>query len=71
VDPAGRLDVLVADLSSDDGWAAAMTGADLVLHVASPFQAVDEAHADEIIRPARDGALRVLAARAAGVSRVS
>ena len=41
------------------------------LHVASPFPAGVPKHEDELIVPARDGALRVLrAARAAGVKRV-
>jgi dihydroflavonol-4-reductase len=42
-----------------------------VLHVASPFPNAAPAHEDELIIPARDGALRVLrAARDAGVRRV-
>ncbi|HEU5391284.1 MAG TPA: NAD-dependent epimerase/dehydratase family protein [Streptosporangiaceae bacterium] len=36
-DPAGRLSFAVADLTSDDGWDAAVKGADHVLHVASPL----------------------------------
>jgi nucleoside-diphosphate-sugar epimerase len=60
-----------ADLMSDAGWAEAVTGADYVLHVASPFPATVPKHEDELIIPARDGALRVLkAARDAGVKRV-
>ena len=46
-------------------------GADYVLHVASPISAVDPKSDDELVRPARDGTLRVLkAARDAGVKRV-
>ncbi|MEU3978820.1 NAD-dependent epimerase/dehydratase family protein [Streptomyces sp. NPDC026672] len=68
VDPAGRLDFAVADLTSDDGWDAALQGVDRVLHVASPLGANSEA---DLVGPARDGTLRVLrAATAAGVRRV-
>ncbi len=60
-----------ADLLSDDGWAAALAGCDLVLHVASPVQPGHVENEDELIVPAREGALRVLrAARDAGVRRV-
>jgi nucleoside-diphosphate-sugar epimerase len=60
-----------ADLLSDDGWDAAVEGCEHVLHVASPFPGVQPKDPDELIRPARDGALRVLrASRDAGVRRV-
>jgi dihydroflavonol-4-reductase len=60
-----------ADLTADGGWAEGMAGADYVLHVASPFPGTQPKDEDEIIIPARDGALRVLrAARDAGVKRV-
>lgn len=64
-----RLTVFAADLTSDEGWSAAMAGCDYVLHVASPLGGgVSE---DDLIGPARDGTLRVLrAAIAAGVKRV-
>lgn len=63
-----RLDVVTADLTSDDGWQEAMAGCDYVLHVASPLGA---GKPDELIGPARDGTLRVLrAATRAGVRRV-
>ncbi|WP_236791120.1 aldehyde reductase [Amycolatopsis sp. GM8] len=66
-----ELEVVAADLSADDGWAAALKGADYVLHLASPFPAEAPANDDEVIRPAREGTLRVLAAaREAGVRRV-
>ncbi|MBT9471538.1 MAG: NAD-dependent epimerase/dehydratase family protein [Pseudomonadota bacterium] len=68
--PAGeRLAVFIADLTSDEGWGAAMAGCDYVLHVASPLGGgVDD---EALIGPARDGTLRVLrAAVAAGVKRV-
>jgi nucleoside-diphosphate-sugar epimerase len=60
-----------AQLESDSGWSAAVEGCDYVLHVASPFPAGTPRSDDELIVPARDGALRVLAAaHAAGVRRV-
>jgi dihydroflavonol-4-reductase len=64
-------DVVTADLSYDDGWAAAVEGCDYVLHVASPFPNEAPKSEDEVIRPAVDGTLRVLrAAAAADVRRV-
>ena len=38
-DPGDRLEVVSADLLSDDGWGEAVSGCDYVLHVASPFPA--------------------------------
>ena len=71
VDAGDRLSFAVADLTSDDGWAVAAAGCTHVLHVASPFPLEVPRHEDELIVPARDGALRVLrAARDAGVARV-
>jgi len=70
-DAADRVALFAADLTRDDGWAEAVAGCDFVLHVASPFPDTAPADADELIGPARDGALRVLkAARDAGVKRV-
>jgi dihydroflavonol-4-reductase len=66
-----RLTVHAADLTSDDGWAQAADGCRYVLHVASPFPPVQPKDPDELIVPARDGALRVLrAALDAGAERV-
>lgn len=66
-----RLRVFVANLEADAGWAEAAEGAEFVLHVASPFPAGTPRDENELIRPARDGALRVLrAARDAGARRV-
>lgn len=71
VDPGERLTFAVADLMSDDGWADAVRGVDYVLHVASPLGDGDSGDPDALIRPAREGVLRVLrAATAAGVKRV-
>ena len=66
-----RLTFAAADLERDAGWPEAVAGSDFVLHVASPFPPTVPKHEDELIVPAREGALRVLkAARAAGVKRV-
>ncbi len=70
-EPGDQLEFAVADLMSDDNWAEAVAGCDYVLHVASPFPLGVPKHEDELIVPAREGALRVLrAAREAGVRRV-
>jgi nucleoside-diphosphate-sugar epimerase len=66
-----RLSFIAADLENDAGWPEAVAGCEYVLHVASPFPANLPQHEDELIVPAREGALRVLrAARGAGVKRV-
>jgi len=63
------LQLVEAGLLSDDGWSEAIAGIEDVYHLASPM--VLTAGLDEVVRPARDGALRVLrAARAASVRRV-
>ena len=70
-EPGYRLSFIAADLENDAGWPEAVAGCDYVLHVASPFPASVPKHEDELIVPARDGALRVLrASRDAGVKRV-
>lgn len=70
LDPGG-LELVVADLESDDGWAGAVEGVRTVMHIASPFPSAMPEHDDDVIVPARDGTLRVLRhARDAGVSRV-
>ncbi|MBL9071097.1 MAG: NAD-dependent epimerase/dehydratase family protein [Sphingopyxis sp.] len=65
-----KLRFFAADLEHDDGWADAMAGCTHVAHVASPFPMGVPKHADELIVPAREGALRALRfAKAAGVRR--
>ncbi len=65
------LSFVEADLTSDAGWPEAVAGCAFVLHVASPFPTVQPRNEDDLIVPAREGALRVLrAARDAGVGRV-
>src|SRR5262249_25143372 len=58
-------------LTSDAGWDDAISGCDYVLHVASPFPPEQPKDPDELIVPARDGALRVIAKSLdAGVKRI-
>lgn len=67
-DDAG-LEVVTADLTSDEGWPAALDGCAEVYHVASPM--IQPEDPDEVLVPARDGTVRVLrAARDAGARRV-
>jgi dihydroflavonol-4-reductase len=66
-----RLSFFATDLTSDAGWSAAVAGCSHVAHVASPLPSNAVKHADELVVPARDGALRALRfARDAGVTRV-
>ena len=70
-EPGDRLSFIAADLEADAGWPEAVAGCEYVLHVASPFPAGVPRHEDELIVPAREGALRVLrASRNASVKRV-
>ena len=70
-DAGERLSFIAADLNQDAGWREACTECTAVLHVASPLPSSNPKSDDELVRPARDGALRVLAAaRDAGVRRV-
>jgi nucleoside-diphosphate-sugar epimerase len=70
-DPEAKLAFFQADLESDAGWREAVSGCDYVLHIASPFPPGLPRDENELIIPAREGALRVLrAARDAGVKRV-
>ena len=71
VDAQDRLSFRVADLTSDAGWDAAVSGCRHVLHIASPLGRHAPRDRDALVAPARDGALRVLAAATkAGVDRV-
>ena len=67
---AQSLRFFAVDLLADAGWGEAMAGCSHVAHVASPFTTNAPKHEDELIVPARDGALRGLRfARDAGVVR--
>lgn len=70
-EPGARLTFAAADLEKDDGWDTAVAGCEFVHHVASPFPAGAPKNEDELIVPAREGALRLLrAAKKTGVKRV-
>ncbi|MCH1442942.1 MAG: NAD-dependent epimerase/dehydratase family protein [Candidatus Poseidoniaceae archaeon] len=55
-----RFEVCSTDLLSDDGWEGAMEGIDAVIHTASPFSAQEPKDEQVLIRPAREGTVRVL-----------
>lgn len=66
-----KLSFFAADLMSDAGWAEATAGCSHVAHIASPLPSKAPKSADELIVPAREGALRALRfAREAGVQRL-
>jgi dihydroflavonol-4-reductase len=60
VDAAHHLTVHQADLMSDEHWDNVIEGCDYALHVASPFPPTQPKDPDELVRPAREGTLRVL-----------
>jgi dihydroflavonol-4-reductase len=64
--PVARLEFAEADLEQDAGWDAAVRGCEHVMHVASPFPAVQPRDEQDLIRPAVQGTLRVLRAAANG-----
>ncbi|WP_310496195.1 aldehyde reductase [Sandarakinorhabdus sp.] len=65
------LQLFQADLTSDAGWAEAVAGCDYVQHIASPIPDAEPKDENDLIVPAREGALRALRfAHGAGVKRV-
>ncbi len=69
--PDAQLRFFAADLMDDAGWAEAVAGCSHVAHVASPLPSGAVRHEDDLIVPAREGALRALRfARDAGVKRL-
>jgi len=65
------LEFAAADLGADNGWDEAVQGCHYVLHIASPFPSTRPKDDDDLIRPAREGTLRVLRAAArSGAHRV-
>lgn len=69
-DRLGALSLVEADLESDAGWDAAMAGADVLVHTASPFPTTSPKDPMVLIRPAVEGTRRVLAAaHRAGIGR--
>lgn len=70
-DKVGNLTFAQADLTKDEGWKEAAEGCPLILHVASPFPLDNPKNENELIIPARDGALRLLrAAKETGARKV-
>jgi dihydroflavonol-4-reductase len=70
-DVDGKLSFVELDLESDDGWAAAIGGVDVLIHSASPFPIASPKDENDLVRPAVEGTLRALkAAHSAGVKRV-
>ncbi len=66
-----RLEFVELDLTSDAGWADAMTGCRFLQHVASPFVLDMPKDKEKLIRPAVEGTERAInAALAAGVERI-
>jgi dihydroflavonol-4-reductase len=66
-----NLSFCIADLTTDDGWPAAITSCDYVLHVASPISIPNSTNDDDLIIPAREGTLRILRySRDLGVKRI-
>lgn len=66
-----RLEFIQEDLLKDSGWDEAMKSCDYILHVASPFPLNQPKDENDLIRPAKEGTLRVLRAAATnGVKRV-
>lgn len=66
-----NLSFAAADLLKDHGWAEAVDGIDVVLHVASPVRPGQVENEDEVILPALEGTLRVLrASHHASVKRI-
>jgi dihydroflavonol-4-reductase len=57
-----NFETIKADLESDEGWPEAVADCRYVLHIASPLPQKQPKDASQIIRPAREGTLRVLKA---------
>jgi dihydroflavonol-4-reductase len=55
-----QIELVEADLTSDNGWEAAVADCDYILHVASPFPLEEPKDPNELIVPAVEGTLRVL-----------
>lgn len=69
--PAGSLELVAADLTSDAGWTEAAAGCTHLIHVASPIPSGPKETAEELTAAAKGGALRALqAAKDAGITRV-
>ena len=66
-----RLEIVIADLTRDEGWDEAAAGCEFICHTASPFPSRQSKDKWALVPIARDGALRVIgAAGKAGVKRL-
>lgn len=69
--PDAGIEFVSLDLTSDEGWDAALRGVDALMHTASPFPTAPPKDPQDLIRPAVDGTRRALrAAESAGVTRI-
>jgi nucleoside-diphosphate-sugar epimerase len=57
-----RLELVQLDLLRDDGWRAAATGCDTLIHVASPFVIAMPKDKNDLIAPAVEGTRRAIGA---------
>ena len=55
-----NLSLVNADLLSDEGWDSAIEGCDYILHVASPVMMGEPEHEDVLVKPAKEGTMRVV-----------
>lgn len=69
---ADGVEFVAVDLTSDSGWQEACKDCAYVIHVASPLLLEVPKNADDVIKPAKEGTLRVLKAakRSGSVKRV-
>lgn len=70
-DKADEIEFMKADLLSPAGWSEAADGCDGLFHLASPVPSIQPKDPNEVIKPAKEGALNALqAAKANGINRV-
>ena len=68
---SSRIDLVQANLASDEGWKAAVEGCRFVQHIASPFPSDPPRDREALVPEARAGAMRVIEhGLAAGAERV-
>ncbi len=58
------IEFIEANLNIDEGWSDAVSGCEAVMHTASPFPLNHFGDEQELIRPAKEGTVRVLEAAA-------
>lgn len=70
-DRANEVEFVQAELTETAGWASAMSECNGVFHIAAPVPIVQPKNANDLIQPARQGTLNVLAAASrAGIGKV-